>query len=351
MSNIPYHEQKDIENVKKLRSLIKELPLFCADFFRGIEPRTSSRTRIAYAYDLKVFFDFLRKENPVLSKLTMDQITLDHLDSLTVTDLEEYMEYLKYRYNDKNQGVTNRERGIMRKISSLKSFYNYFFRNEKIKTNPAALVQMPKLHEKEIIRLDVDEVAELLDEVESGEDLTERQKAFHEKTKVRDLALLTLLLGTGIRVSECVGLDINDVDCKNDGIRIHRKGGKEVTVYFGEEVEDALKEYLKEREHIIPEEGHEDALFLSLQRKRMSVRSVEKLVKKYSRIVTPLKKITPHKLRSTYGTNLYRETGDIYLVADVLGHSDVNTTKKHYAALEDERRRSARNKVRLREKP
>ena len=351
MSNIPYHEQKDIENVKKLRSLIKELPLFCADFFRGIEPRTSSRTRIAYAYDLKVFFDFLRKENPVLSKLTMDQITLDHLDSLTVTDLEEYMEYLKYRYNDKNQGVTNRERGIMRKISSLKSFYNYFFRNEKIKTNPAALVQMPKLHEKEIIRLDVDEVAELLDEVESGEDLTERQKAFHEKTKVRDLALLTLLLGTGIRVSECVGLDINDVDFKNDGIRIHRKGGKEVTVYFGEEVEDALKEYLKEREHIIPEEGHEDALFLSLQRKRMSVRSVEKLVKKYSRIVTPLKKITPHRLRSTYGTNLYRETGDIYLVADVLGHSDVNTTKKHYAALEDERRRSARNKVRLREKP
>lgn len=350
MSNIPYHEQKDIENVKKLRSLIKELPLFCADFFRGIEPRTSSRTRIAYAYDLKVFFDFLRRENPVLSKLTIDQITLDHLDSLTVTDLEEYMEYLKYRYNDKNQGVTNRERGIMRKISSLKSFYNYFFRNEKIKTNPAALVQMPKLHEKEIIRLDVDEVAELLDEVESGEDLTERQKAFHEKTKVRDLALLTLLLGTGIRVSECVGLDINDVDFKNDGIRIHRKGGKEVTVYFGEEVEDALKEYLKEREHIIPEEGHEDALFLSLQRKRMSVRSVEKLVKKYSRIVTPLKKITPHKLRSTYGTNLYRETGDIYLVADVLGHSDVNTTKKHYAALEDQRRRSARNKVRLREK-
>ena len=351
MSNIPYHEQKDIENIKKLRSLIKELPLFCADFFRGIEPRTSSRTRIAYAYDLKVFFDFLRKENPVLSKLSMDQITLEHVENLTVTDLEEYMEYLKYRYNDKNQGVTNRERGIMRKISSLKSFYNYFFRNEKIKTNPAALVQMPKLHEKEIIRLDVDEVAELLDEVESGDSLTDRQRAFHEKTKVRDLALHTLLLGTGIRVSECIGLDIQDVDFKNGGIRIHRKGGKEVTVYFGEEVEDALKDYLKEREQIIPEKGHEDALFLSLQRKRMSVRSVENLVKKYSRIVTPLKKITPHKLRSTYGTNLYRETGDIYLVADVLGHSDVNTTKKHYAALEDERRRSARNKVRLREKP
>ena len=107
---------------------------------------------------------------------------------------------------------------------------------------------------------------------------------------------------------------------------------------------------MAERKHITPEPRHEDALFLSLQKKRLNVRSVENLVKKYAKIVTPLKKITPHKLRSTYGTNLYRETGDIYLVADVLGHEDVNTTKKHYAALEDERRRSARNKVQLRDK-
>ena len=184
----------------------------------------------------------------------------------------------------------------------------------------------------------MDEVALLLDEVEKGDALTEKQKSYHDKTKLRDLALLTLMLGTGIRVSECVGLDIDDIDFKNGGIRIHRKGGKEVTVYFGSEVEDALNDYLEERKMIIAEEGHESA-----------VRSVENLVKKYARIVTPLKKITPHKLRSTYGTNLYKETNDIYLVADVLGHADVNTTKKHYAALEDERRRSARNKVRLRE--
>lgn len=350
MANIPYHEQKDIENIKKLRQIIRELPPFCVEFFRGIEQRTSSRTRIAYAYDLTVFFDFLTKENPFFGKLDRLQIRLEHLDQLTVSDLEEYMEYLKYRFNDHNQEITNKERGIMRKIASLKSFYNYFFRNEKLSTNPAALVQLPKLHEKEIIRLDIDEVALLLDEVEQGENLTEKQKTFHSRTKIRDLALLTLLLGTGIRVSECVGLDINDVDFKNGGIHVHRKGGKEVTIYFGTEVEDALLDYLEERRTITAEPGSEQALFLSLQRKRLQVRSVENLVKKYARIVTPLKKITPHKLRSTYGTNLYRETGDIYLVADVLGHADVNTTKKHYAALEDERRRSARNAVRLREK-
>ena len=330
--------------------MMTTLPPFCTEFFRGIEPRTSTRTRIAYAYDLSVFFDFLKKENPVFSKMERMDLTLDYLDQISVTDLEEYMEYLKYRFNEHNQEIINKERGIMRKISSLKSFYNYFFRTEKLKTNPAALVQLPKLHEKEIIRLDIDEVALLLDAVEQGDGLTDKQKAFHNRTKLRDLALLTLLLGTGIRVSECVGLDLNDIDFKNGGIHIHRKGGKEVTVYFSTEVETALQDYLDERNSIIPEEGSENALFLSLQKKRMNVRSVENLVKKYARIVTPLKKITPHKLRSTYGTNLYRETGDIYLVADVLGHSDVNTTKKHYAALEDERRRSARNAVKLREK-
>ncbi|MDR4023268.1 MAG: tyrosine-type recombinase/integrase [Clostridium sp.] len=349
MAALSYHEQEDIENTKRIRGILKELPPFCTDFFRGIEPRTSARTRLAYAYDLKTFFDFLKQANPELKSKKLRDLPLSLLDEIKLMDLEEYMEYLKCYSTEKREDLMNTERGIMRKVSTVKSFYNYFYRTERIQNNPASLLQLPKIHEKEIIRLDVDEVARFLDEVEDGECLTEKQKAYHAKTKLRDLAMMTLLLGTGLRVSECVGLNINDVDFRNGGLRIHRKGGKEVIVYFGAEVEYALQDYLSEREHIVPEEGSEEALFLSMQRKRINVRSVEKMVKKYAQLVTPLKKITPHKLRSTYGTNLYRETGDIYLVADVLGHSDVNTTKKHYAALEDERRRSARNKVQLRE--
>ena len=178
--------------------------------------------------------------------------------------------------------------------------------------------------------------------------MTKSQQNFHAKTKVRDMAILTLLLGTGIRVSECVGIDINDIDFKNSGIKIRRKGGNETVVYFGEEVEEALLNYIEERKLIVPVGGDENALFLSLQKRRIGVRAVENLVKKYASLVTNLKKITPHKLRSTYGTSLYRETGDIYLVADVLGHKDVNTTKKHYDAIEDERRKKARNAVKLR---
>ena len=350
MAALSYHEQEDNENTKRIRGILKELPPFCTDFFRGIEPRTSARTRLAYAYDLKTFFDFLKQANPELKSKKLRDLPLSLLDEIKLMDLVEYMEYLKCYSTEKREDLMNTERGIMRKVSTVKSFYNYFYRTERIQNNPASLLQLPKIHEKEIIRLDVDEVARFLDEVEDGECLTEKQKAYHAKTKLRDLAMMTLLLGTGLRVSECVGLNINDVDFRNGGLRIHRKGGKEVIVYFGAEVEYALQDYLSEREHIVPEEGSEEALFLSMQRKRINVRSVEKMVKKYAQLVTPLKKITPHKLRSTYGTNLYRETGDIYLVADVLGHSDVNTTKKHYAALEDERRRSARNKVQLREK-
>ena len=349
MAALSYHEQEDIENTKRIRGILKELPPFCTDFFRGIEPRTSARTRLAYAYDLKTFFDFLKQANPELKSKKLRDLPLSLLDEIKLMDLEEYMEYLKCYSTEKREDLMNTERGIMRKVSTVKSFYNYFYRTERIQNNPASLLQLPKIHEKEIIRLDVDEVARFLDEVEDGECLTEKQKAYHAKTKLRDLAMMTLLLGTGLRVSECVGLNINDVDFRNGGLRIHRKGGKEVIVYFGAEVEYALQDYLSEREHIVPEEGSEEALFLSMQRKRINVRSVEKMVKKYAQLVTPLKKITPHKLRSTYGTNLYRETGDIYLVADVLGHSDVNTTRKHYAAQEEERRRSARNVVRLRE--
>lgn len=238
---------------------------------------------------------------------------------------------------------------MKRKLSALRSFYHYYYKNGLIEDDPTVKVDMPKIHEKNIIRLDVDEVAKLLDEVESGENLTARQQQYHEKTKIRDLAMMTLLLGTGIRVSECVGLDMEDVDFKNNGIKIHRKGGAEVVVYFGEEVRRALMDYMVERQKITAADGSINALFLSLQNKRISVRSVENMVKKYSKLVTTLKHITPHKLRSTYGTSLYRETGDIYLVADVLGHKDVNTTRKHYAALEDERRRSAAKYVKLRE--
>lgn len=344
-----YHEQQDKKIHDKLKGMLDKLPKFCRFFFRGIEPRTEARTRLAYAYDLSVFFSFLKSENPVFKDMDMRELDISALDMINARDIEEYMEYLKYRPDENGDDIANRENGIKRKVSSLKSFYRYFYESEMIKTNPAALVHLPKIHDKDIVRLDYNEVASLLDEAESGSRLTDKQKTYHKKTRNRDVAMLSLLLGTGMRISECVGIDINDLDIEETAVRIHRKGGKEEVVYFSDEVAGNMLPYLEERKNTAAEPGSENALFLSLQNKRMSVRSAELMVKKYAEVVTPLKHITPHKLRSTYGTHLYQETGDIYLVADVLGHSDVNTTKKHYAAIDENRRRMARKAVKLRE--
>lgn len=352
MSNkiLTYQEQLYIEQTLRLRELLNTLPAFTKDYFRAIEPRTSAKTRISYAYDIRVFFHFLITNNPGFKHYKMNQFQLEDIERLEPLDIEEYQEYLKvYKSDDKN--ITNSEKGLARKMSALRSFYKYFYKRQAIKKDPTLLVDMPKLHSKAIIRLDVDEVVNLLDFIETcGDTLTGQRKNYYEKTKIRDLAIITLLLGTGIRVSECVGLDINDVDFKNNGIKITRKGGNEMIVYFGVEVENALVKFLGEsRNTLQPLPGHENALFLSTQRKRIGIQAVENMVKKYAVQVTPNKKITPHKLRSTYGTSLYKETGDIYLVADVLGHKDVNTTKKHYAAIDDDRRRSAASAVKLRE--
>ena len=343
-----YSRAQEIKNTRKMREILDELPRLCRQYFRGIEESTGARTRLAYAYDLRIFFEFIESENSAMKETAIRDYPVSILEQIGKEDIEEFLEYLTY-YEKDGQVFTNDARGKARKLSAVRSMFKYFYTSEILSRDVSALVPLPKLHEKPIIRLDADEVNDMLNKADTGSQLTKNQQRFHDKTRLRDIALLTLLLGTGIRVSECVGLDLEDIDFKEKGIRVHRKGGYESIVYFGDEVESALKDYLEQRKQILPKDGHEKALFLSLQNRRITVRAVENLVKKYAGLATSLKKITPHKLRSTYGTSLYRATGDIYLVADVLGHKDVNTTRKHYAAIEEDRRKSARNIVRLRE--
>jgi site-specific recombinase XerD len=352
-----YHEELIKKNTLLLREKLKGLPRFVAEFYRGIENSTSARTRLSYAHDFGVFFNFLVKETQTFADKQITDLETADLDRVTAADLDDYMEYLTYyikNIESKKNGakeveVQNAELGKARKLFAIRSMYAYFYKRQKIKNNPTDFIITPKTREKAKVYLDFHEVARLLDEVETGESLNGRQKEFHKYTKTRDLAILTLMLGTGIRISECVGLDINHVDCGDGSFMVTRKGGDSVILYFGDEVGQALEAYLDERAQIVALAGHEDALFLSIQRRRLKDRAIQNLVKKYSKLITTLKNITPHKLRTTFGTNLYKETGDIYLVADVLGHADVNTTKKHYAdTLGSQGRKTARN-IKLRE--
>ena len=349
MSDYPLQRKKDY--TLKLRSVLSELPKFAGLYFRAMELQTSILTRYGYAIDLKNFFKFCTEQVEACQGKAPASLTLEDLDRITALDIELFLEHVSLYVGEDERERENNERAKARKLSAIRAFFKYYHRQELIKNNPASLVDTPKIHEKAIVRLEANEVADLLDIAEAGKGLTEKQKAFHQATKIRDTAILTLFLGTGIRISELVGIDIDDVDFSTDAFVVTRKGGNQEMLSFGPEVRNALLTYLEQRELIAPMPGSEDALFLSLQRKRITARAVENLVKKYAKIASPLKKITPHKLRSTYGTMLYQESGDIYLVADVLGHKDVNTTRKHYAAIQEERRRQATKYIKLREDP
>jgi len=340
-----YFNERNVKNIRKINELLKELPLFCREFFLGIENQTSTLTRLNYCYDLITFFDFVEKN--VLNKKPTT-LLLQDLEKLSATDFELFLSYLSdYELNGKMHTCSIKAKA--RKLATLRSLYRYFFNKDKIVANTPAKVKMPKIKESEIIRLEANETAELLDTAESGEGLSKRQKSYHNVTKVRDLAILSLFLGTGIRISELVGINLEDINFENNSFVVTRKGGSRTILYFSQETARDLHEWYKERYNLKDIDENENALFVSLQNKRINVRSVQLLVKKYSKVVTPLKKITPHKLRSTFGTSLYRETGDIYMVADFLGHKDVNTTKKHYAAISEDSRRNAIKHVKLRE--
>lgn len=343
-----YAKELSKKQIIRLREITNELPSYVKLFLRSIEETTQPRTRIAYAYDIKYFFEYLHEENPALSGKAIKDISFDDLNHLTALDFEEYLSFITLYVRDGRE-YTNDARSKKRKLCALRVFFAYLYKQDFIEENVTAKVNMPKIREKAIIRMDANETADFLDHVEFGIGLTKNEQRFHEKLSTRDLAIMTLMLSTGIRVSECVGLNLYDIDFNNMRIKVTRKGGNEAFVFFSDEAGSVLQDYLAERKNITPADGHEDALFLSSQKKRLGVRSIELIVKKYSRTATPLKHITPHKLRSTYGTALYQETGDIYLVADVLGHKDVNTTRKHYADMDENKKRANRNAVKLRE--
>lgn len=344
-----YHQNLNQKMTLRLREIMKELPSFTTSFFIAMENNSTILTRVNYAADLRIFFQFLVREIPCFEGRKVTELKQEELGRVTVDDLYLFLDYLNlYTSADNDEKfIENHERGKARKIACLRSFFKHYYKKGVLEKNICELLDTPKLHEKAIIRLEPDEVADLLDIVENGSQLTDKQKQYHKKNVKRDVAILTLFLTTGIRVSELVSINIEDVDFKNACFKVVRKGGNQVMLYFDEETAAALQNYLDERK----DRGNYELaspLFLSMQGKRMSVRSVELMVKKYARIASPLKKISPHKLRSTYGTMLYDETGDIYLVADVLGHKDVNTTRKHYAAMSEDNRKRASKAVKLR---
>ncbi len=349
-----YFDQRNEKTLAEIDDILCALPDFVREFNVGIAMRTMPLTRLGYLRDIRVFCDYLTRKK--FKTKQMCELTISDLAQVTPTDVEAFIDYLS-SYTIGGKKYACKEHAKERKVSSLRSMFKYFYKKEKLDSDVMTKVDSPKIHLKPIVRLDVNEVVEILDEAENGDNLLGRQKSFHDKTAIRDEAMLSLFLGTGIRISECVGLNRKDINFSDNSFIVTRKGGNTSVLYFSDEVAQALDNYLKWLDDQVSEQTpfgkrvHDrDALFISNKGGRITPRAVEMMVKKYAKVTTPFKKITPHKLRSTYGTNLYHETHDIFVVADVLGHKDVNTTRKHYAAMSDEIRRDVVNKVKLRDR-
>ena len=344
-----YQNDLQLSIDKKVNEIVKQLPDFAGKFFRDLKSKgMSERTRLEYAYDMKRFFDFISNQSGFKNVSLNGLKAADVLDVLTYDDIQEYLDTLNThtvidKYSNQKE-VLSSPSSRARKISSLRSFYRFYFRTGEIKNNLSDLMDLPKIPDKNIVTMDKSQVQRILAAVSDTAGMSEGEILRHGKIIKRDYAIMMLFFGTGIRVSELVGIDLSDIDFYNASLLITRKGGDEDEVYFGSEVQQALEDYVSaERETLLA--GKEDpALFISMQHRRMTVRSVQLMIKGYAEKAGLNMKVTPHALRRTFGTNLYEQTSDIYLVADALHHSSVETTRKHYASMSKDHKRIAAQK-------
>lgn len=337
-----YKDKTQQQYYLKLNELLSSLPDFCRTYFIGRENRLSQVTAVSYAYNLTKFFEYLHANNSYFSAKDIQSIKLDDMAKLTSEDIEEFLHWMRYHETD-GKTFNNKQSTLEHYLSSISELYSYYIKRGHLSTNPVDAIDRTVRKKKKIIRLENNEKTIFTDAVKYGTGLSPRQQKFHEKNKQRDLAIVTVFLNTGIRVSELVGINIPDINFDNHSISIIRKGGNQQYVYFSDKTETVLQEYLTVR-HLYHPMDTENALFLSKTGERISIRSVQKLVKKYAQSSLPGKTdaITPHKLRSTFATDMLRATNDIELVSEQLGHANLQTTRI-YADYDENKRSDARN--------
>lgn len=333
-----YYSQTRSKYLDKLENILEDFPECAKAFIYSKSASYKASTRFRYCEDLNVFFRFIVEAVPSASAYTIKELPTKLIAEIKPETIDHFMNYIE-RYEYEGNIYHNDQAAKKRKLATLRSFYKFMFARGLSNGNPASLVDSPKLDKKDIIALDHEDRLSVIASVTTGQDLTPAELKKHEKKSVRDTAIVYLLLGTGIRVSELVGLDLKDVNLRDHRINIIRKGGNQDHVYFNDEVCEVLENYmLGERKTVIPAEKDKDALFISQKQTRISVSAVERLVKKYARGTQYGDKVTPHKLRSSFATAAVSEN-DLSAVAAALGHQSSSTTAKYYTKVTEEAKR------------
>lgn len=282
------------------------------------EKNASPHTCRGYRRDLEAFEEFLR--NSAIQSAHGGEVRIEKVDRIAI---RKYLSFLHRK---------NKKSSIARKLSTLRSFFKYLAREQLIPSNPAKTVSTPKVEKTLPTTLTVDEAFRL---VESPQGRSGKSSSGSEERGLRDRAILELLYSSGLRVSELVGLNSNQLDVDLGIVRVMGKGRKERIVPVGVKAIDALKAYYAERGTLMglrPKAAGpqgDDPVFINSSGGRLTARSVGRLIKKYTRHSNIFRKVSPHSLRHTFATHLLDAGADIREIQEMLGHSSLSTTQRY----------------------
>lgn len=326
--------EKENQIYLECEKIEEELPRFLRQYFVYLKGNILPMSRLAYLRDVRFFFNYLISETDLTKAQSAKDITVSEIDNIRASDINLFIDYCRKYTVDEGDSIVvyeNSNKTLARKKSSISVLFKQLYRDGLIKENITDgfdPIRVPKPGEKEIKALQDDEVMIMLDAVTTGSHLTEHEKKYWEKTKLRDKAILVLFLTYGLRLSELEQLNISSFNFSRGDFKIYRKRGKESTMPINRSVEIVLKDYIDNERN--PEASDEEALFLSLQGKRITSRAIRDLVKKYTSIALSTSRkdgYSPHKLRATAATSLIGRGNSIYDVQALLDHEQVTTTQ------------------------
>ena len=334
---------RDNDIMEKCIKVESKLPKFMKDYFIYLKGSVAVSTRYAYLEDIHFFCNYLVEMQELTSAQNTSEITLEEFNNIKSRDVNLFLgDYCSryYKHTEKNTLIyENNNRALARKKSSISTLFKFLYRNEQIDNNITDgfnPIKLPKPQPDAIKRLEIDEVARMLDSVENGEGLTEKEKVYWKKTKLRDKAILALFVNYGLRLNELRELNISSFNFSRGEFKIYRKRGKEVLMPINHTCETVVKDYIyneRPESESLPEDT-KDALFLSLQKKRLTPKAIRQLVKKYTSISMDTSRsngYSPHKLRATAATSLIQTGFSIYDVQNLLDHDNVTTTQLYAA--------------------
>ncbi len=333
---------KEHEILLQCQEIESQLPSFLRGFFNYLKGNVLPMTRLAYLHDIRFFFNYLVNDTELTHCSDIKKIELEDFKKIKAVDVNLFIDYCRQYQVETDKAIIiyeNSNKTLARKKSSISVMFKQLYRDgllDKNITDGFDPIRVPRAGEREIKALQDNEVMLMLDAVTTGNGLTKKEQEFWQKTRRRDKAILMLFVTYGLRLSELQQLNVSSFNFNRGEFKIYRKRGKESLMPLNESVYEVITEYIElERasEDTLTDE-YKDALFLSLQGRRMTERQIRELVRKYTSIGMKTSReggYSPHKLRATAATSLIGRGNSIYDVAALLDHEQVTTTQLYAA--------------------